>query len=375
MTMTERIPGLRFHKHSGLWRATFGTETVYYSPAESDSRARYEQDLARYLMRQRQAPAYVTVAELVSEIVAWAKARYSIGPQGNSEANTIRHALAFLDSTVQIKLPHMPRQSVYIPSVAADEFSAIHLAAVQEQMIELRKSRSYINGQIRRIKLAFARARVMGLVDAQTVADLDCVKGLRAGQAGVEERPTVTDVPDEHIDAVMQQLPPMPRAIVGVLRNSVLRPGEVLKMTVLNIDTSGDLWLFDLGIDHKTGRSTGKVKRKFLGAACQEHLRPFLDAAMATREIDATLWPSFGETGVYLRSSLCDAVARGCQSASVAHFHPHQIRHRGVTDEYERALREAIDRAKAVAGHDSDSASARYTHSELIDQERARAYG
>lgn len=348
---------------------------AYYSRDESASRAQYELDLARYLMRQRQAPAYVTIAELVIEIVAWAKTRYSIGSQGNSEANTIRHALAFLDMTIQIKLPRLPRQCVYIPSLPADEFSAIHLSAVQEQMIELRKSRSYINGQVRRIKLAFARARVMGLVDARTVADLDCVKGLRAGQAGVEERPAVTDVADDHIEAVMGHLPPMPRAIVGVLRTSVLRPGEVLKMTVLNLDTSGDLWPFDLGIDHKTGRSTGKVKRKFLGPAAQGFLQPFYDAALATHEIAATLWPSFGGTGVYLRSSLRDAVARGCQLAGVAHFHPHQIRHRGVTDEYERALREAIDRAKAVAGHDSDSASARYTHSELLDRERAARYG
>ena len=373
MPRRDRMPQLRWFAQRNRWRATFGSKTIYYSSDESDSRERYEKDLAAYLAAGREQRRKPRVCDLVNAVNDWAAETYPVGPCQNSEANMIRHTLAFLNATVTVQMPMEPSREVNIWMMDADQFGPLHLAAIQNRMIKVGRARSYINHTTRRIKLAWRTAVVpLGLVEPEVAANLDMCPNVRSGRAGVHDPPPVQPVPEEHYEAVLPLLSPRMCAIVQTCRITGMRISEVLKMRVSMIDTSDDAWVYDLAYDHKTGKRTRTPKLVFLGPQAQQVLEPWLHAAMETREMHAALWPSYGKTGVVVRSCVRRAIVDACERAGIPEWTTHRLRHSRATEAFETAARDAV---KAVTGHASDSAADRYTVKDSLARELALKHG
>ncbi len=349
---TMQVPGLRFHAHSKRWRATFAGQTIYYSSDRDEAEIPYRKDLQRWLAAGGAHQDIVTIAALTSAVIDWAEDRYVKSSGGGGEAKMIKHALGMLDRTVTVRLPKRPIEEVYLPELPADEFTSVHMAAVQEQMIverhttgsragQLRFSRSYINAITRRVKTSFRQARRMGLVERETVIDLcESVAPVPAGHATVKETLPVEPVADHYVNAIKPHVKPMVWALVQVCRLTGMRIGEVLAMRVNMIDRSQDPWVYDLGINHKTAQRR-YAKRVMLRTDVQPIIAPWLEKAMGAHEVNATLWPSVGKSGVYLRSSVRDAIVAACRKAQIPEWSTHQLRHARGTEVFEQALEAA----------------------------------
>jgi integrase len=155
-----------------------------------------------------------------------------------------------------------------------------------------------------------------------------------------------------------------------------LRPSEVVRMRVSDVDTAGDVWLYRLDAHKGSWRGddyAGEVVP--LGPECQRVLRPWIDAARH-RGADAYLFqPSRKRKhACYTVASYNRAIARACAEAGVAHFSPYQIRHsakKRIEEEVSTAA------ASAILRHRSLETTKRYARAQNVGlaQETARRVG
>ncbi|MDR2439930.1 MAG: site-specific integrase, partial [Planctomycetaceae bacterium] len=184
--------------------------------------------------------------------------------------------------------------------------------------------------------------------------------------------------------------------MVRVQRAAVMRPSEVCRMKVGDIDTTNEIWLYKPG-KHK-GTWLGHHRTIALGKLEQEIIAPRLaekqpdnavfspkDTINEYRLIVATQrktkrTPSQEErhekttknnksrvrehydTGTYGRS-ITQTIKRANKNliASIPHWTPYQLRHAGVT---EIAKTDGLDTARAVAGQKSLKVTQIYNHAD-----------
>jgi len=111
--------------------------------------------------------------------------------------------------------------------------------------------------------------------------DLGAVEGLRAGRTGARESAPVRPVPGDVVEATLPFMTPQVAAMVRLQLLTGMRPGEVIAMRGIDLDTSGPVWAYRPGSDrephgaHKTAwRGHGRVV--LIGPRGQEVLRPWL---------------------------------------------------------------------------------------------------
>jgi integrase len=220
------------------------------------------------------------------------------------------------------------------------------------------------------------------MVPPEVLVGLAAVRGLEKGRSAARETEPVRPVAEAFVEATLPFLRPQVGAMVRLQLHSGMRPGEVVVMRGLDIDTTGKVWLYRPGSDkgpqgdHKTAHR-GHQRIVPLGPRCQEivkaHLRPDLTAflfrpwetmvdlrAEQRRKRKTKVQPSQkdrrrkrpkkkpGER--YSVASYALSIKRACQKAGVPHWHPHQLRHTKATE----IRREAgLDAARAVLGHRS----------------------
>ena len=338
---------MKLHKHSGQWRVFINGAYEYLGRDEDKARAKYAQVIA---LGQKQRG---TIADLCKHVLAWADTEYKKCGRWRGEAPTLKYALRFLDCSVTVKTPH-GQQTAYLPALPPDAFTVTHLAAVQRRMIEAGKSRTYINGQIRRIVKAFVRGRLEGLVSAETVADLKLLPPVRRGHPTVHETGRVLSVADQAIDATLPALSPLMRDIVTILRLDGMRVGELMPMRLDRIDAKAKT--YDLGTEHKTGQRKYRKVLRFSDAAWAI-LLPHVEAAQATMNTQAFIFPSpLNPTGYVQPDSVRCAIREACKVRGVPHWFSHQLRHAKATE----IVREALQRVKDQLGHRSDSSARGY---------------
>lgn len=360
--------GLKLHKASGQYRAWIHGAYRYFGKEPSAATQRYG------LALSGPAPTVPTVALVVAEIQSWADRRYPPSGRWGGSAKVLRAALRFLDTTVVVRIPPKEPQSVFLPSLPVAELSCIHLEAVRRQMIDDRKSRNYINAQIRRIQQGFKQMRPLGLVSSAVVADLQALTALPRGHAGVCDTAPVGPVDESTLQAIIPHLSAPMAAVCRILSITGMRVSECLAMRVSMLDTCSDPWVYDLGMKHK-GRNSGKAKRIYLGPDSQQILRPLLEAAKATMQTRAPLFPALSirnTSDTISVSSVRDAIEKACDAARMPQFTTHQIRHRHATEIIER---EALKLVQAALGHESQSSSRVYAELDAIQRERARLRG
>src|SRR5262249_707366 len=268
-------------------------------------------------------------------------------------------------------------------------------------------SRGVVNQRIGRIKRLIAWAVENELVPANVLHGLQAVRGLQLGRSEARETDPVKPVPVGFVNAVLPFMRPQVAAMVELQLATGMRPGEVVIMRGIDLDTSGAVWLYTPST-HKTacrghsrviaiGPKGQSVLRPWLRLNVEQHLFSPRDAvdslhakrretrrskitpsqAARTPKAKARRKPgdrysvtSYGRAitraiDLANRARVCDTckgneVAQWCDSCratAIPHWHPHQLRHTKAT-EIRRAA--GLDAARAVLGHSSPAVTEVY---------------
>lgn len=370
-----RTPGYCLHRPSGQARVTLNGKDYYLGKYGSpESREAYDRLIAEWLAAGRQTPApapaenETTVSEVILAYLEFASAYYR-KPTGEAtkEQGNLRLVLRRL-------------RQLYGHS-AASRFDSLALEALRDQMVSEGLCRTRINKDVERVKRVFKWAASKRLVPAAVPQLLATVVGLRAGRTEARERPPVQPVPDSDVDATLAFLRPQVAAMVRLQRLTGMRPGEVAVMRTMDVDTTGQVWIYRPGSDqgpqgaHKTAWR-GHSRVIALGPRAQELLKSWLrgkvteylfqprearstfDAerrakrkskvppSQASRRPKRNPKKKLGER--YSDSSYANAVAKACRKAGVPCWSPNRLRHSHATEVRKRF---GLEAAQVALGH------------------------
>jgi integrase len=336
--------------------------------------------IAEWLTNGRRLPAAdsgtgsdLSVNEMLLAYLAHADSYYVKGGRPTVEQGNIRLAIR-------------PLRQLYGHSIARD-FGPLALKAVRKAMVDSGLCRSEINRRVGRLVRAFKWAASEEMVPPSVHQALQTVPGLRRGRADVRESEPIKPVPDAFVEAIRPHVSRQVWAMVELQRLSGMRPGEVVSMRTIDLDTTGSIWSYTPE-SHKTEHH-GRRRTIHLGPKAQAVLRPWLrveltaclfSPAEATAERQAAkrvarktpiqpsqrgrarARPSKTPGDAYTVESYRRAIAYGCKRASVTKWHPHQLRHSAATQ-----LRKefGLDVARAVLGHSSPAVTEVYAELDL----------
>lgn len=284
---------------------------------------------------------------------------------------------------------------LYAGTPTAD-FGPKALAAVQKNLEHSGRSRGYVNKLISSARTVFRWGVAQEMVPESVANALHYVQPLRKGKTAAPEKPPREDVPDEIVNRTLKYLWPTVAGMVEVQRLACMRPNEICRMKVGDLDTSGEIWLYK-PVQHK-GTWRGHEKEVALGKPEQEIIGPRLagkspenavfspkDTEAEKKERDAEkrqtpMTPSqraraerraknpktrireHYDSGSYARS-----IKRSIEAANktledpIPHWTPYQLRHAAVTEISET---DGLDVARAVAGQKTINITQRYNHAD-----------
>ncbi|MDA0834239.1 MAG: site-specific integrase [Planctomycetota bacterium] len=227
---------------------------------------------------------------------------------------------------------------------SAAEFGPLRFRTIRDGMIRKGWSRSFINKEMKRLRM-IVRWGVGWELVPQTVADaLSAVKSLGYGDTDAPESKPRQAVPESDLLAVRAVLSELHRDIFDVMLMTGCRPGELLGLTTGMIDRSGEIWRAEL-TKHKTSHQ-GKSRTLHFNVTAQSILRKYL-----TANPDERLYK-------IRRDSFGNAVKRACLKAGVPKFTPHWLRHcvaTRLTDEM------GTEAAQRLLGHASRAMTENYS--------------
>ena len=352
---------------------------------------------ARFIAERQANPAFspskgeehVLIRELTAAFLEHAKANIDPISYGHCR-------IVILDFLVKL----------YGDNTPADDFKPSCLTLVRREMIQSgRFCRKTINDHIRRLISIFAWGVANDLVLETTWRALKAVKSLPEGHPGTFENEERKPVPDDVVCRTLPFMPPTLRAMVQLQRILGMRPNEIFKMRVGDIDTmrGNGLWYYVPG-SYKTARFVGKIEFP-LGKPEQELIAPYLvgkatEAAVfsprtamaerhserrknrktkvppsqAARHAERAAKPSryseFYNRDSY-RNAIAHAIAKGNKvlpdSEQIPHWFPYQLRHAAAT---EMELAHGDTNAQALLGHRTVNTTKRYSKAQLTQREK-----
>src|SRR5262249_24117398 len=141
--------------------------------------------------------------------------------------------------------------------------------------------RNRVNKDVARVRRLFRWGATKKLVPAGIFHELATIEGLRAGRSDARETEPVRPVADSTVEATLPFLRPQVAAMVRLQRLTGMRPGEVLIMRGVDLEMSGEVWLYRPGSDrglhgvHKNAYR-GQDRVVPIGPRGQQVLRPWL---------------------------------------------------------------------------------------------------
>jgi integrase len=141
-------------------------------------------------------------------------------------------------------------------------------------MIEAGLCRLEINKRVRHIVRMFRWAAENELVTATVHHALKTVPGLKRGRSEARESKPVRPVSEANIDAIRPHVLPPVWAMIELQRLTGMRPGEVVIMRTIDIETTGRVWVYrprTWKMEHHGGE-----RRIYIGPRAQEVLEPWL---------------------------------------------------------------------------------------------------
>ena len=174
-----------------------------------------------------------------------------------------------------IKLSLKVLRRLYAHTLAKD-FGPLALGACQAEFIRDGLSRREVNRRTNLIKGAFKWGVAQQLVSGEVWHCLQAVGGLRKDRCEAREIEPVGPVPDAIVERTLEHASPTVAAMVRLQLASAMRPGELVIMSVRDLDMSGPIWEYRPG-SWKTEHHAGRAARVImLGPKAQEVIRPFL---------------------------------------------------------------------------------------------------
>lgn len=361
--MSSRIPSYRHHKPSGQAVVTIGGHDHYLGKhGTQESREEYDRLISEWLQRgrPRSTANELTIAELVLAYWRFAGTYYVKDGKPTTELDCLRIAFRPLTRLFSKTL--------------ANEFGPMRLKAVRDALIEHGLVRTSVNAHIGRIKRMFAWACESELVTPTVYHGLLSVRGLRRGRTPAPETDPIKPVSEEDIQAIREHVSAQVWAMIELQTLTGMRPGEVVIMRAIDIDMTGDIWLYTP--EHHKTEHHGHQRVVELGPKAQAVIQPFL-----FRPVEAPLFsPEEAEAGrsqtrranrktkltpsqrarkrksdrnrpprnAYSTGSYCRAIVRACKDAGVPRWTPHRLRHTFAT----RVRKEyGIETARILLGH------------------------
>ena len=246
----KSIPSYLPHKQSGRARAVWTDQTgtrqqrllpgAYDSPESRTAFARLQLELetAPHLLPAAARHAGVSVNEVLLAFMRWAATHYRT-PDGEPTTEI-----------GELKWSLRPVRELYGDTPAA-EFGPRALAAVRQHMIGRNWCRSLVNRRIDRVKRVFKWAASEELVPVAVYQALRTLAGLRKGRTEARESEPVKPVDPAHVAATLLFLTPHLRRMVELQRLTGMRPGEVCRLRLCEVDRTGDVWIYR-PTQHKT---------------------------------------------------------------------------------------------------------------------------
>jgi len=264
------VPSYRLHKPSGQARTIIAGRHIYLgkygSPESHEQYARLIAEAAQGRVPSQIPPSRsleesaLLINELVAQYWAYAETHYSNAGKPTKELPCIREALR--------------RITAVHGNTRAAEFGPRALKTVRQHMIDQGLSRGVINSHVGRIKRMFKWAVAEELVTPSVFLGLQAVAGLRYGRSEAKETEPVRPVCDLHVAVVLAFVTPQVGAMIRLQRVTGMRPGELVAMRPCDIETDGDVWIYEPA-GHKN-RWRGHQRIIMLGPAAQAILEPFL---------------------------------------------------------------------------------------------------
>lgn len=190
------------------------------------------------------------------------------------------------------------------------------------------------------------------LIPPAVFQGLQAVMGLKSGRTEAPESEAVKPVPETHINAIQPYVSRQVWALIQLQLHTAARGGEILKLRAIDIDTTGNVWLYRPA-DHKTAHH-GHQRTIYLGPKAQSIVHEF----MINRPVDVYLFsPREAEAerhtqakvhrrpnpkttpkktsrmigDYYTPDSYRRSIARACVEAKIPEWSPHQLRHSAAT--------------------------------------------
>jgi integrase len=370
-----------------------------------ESRAEYNRVIAEWLAQgpsalAPQAECDLRISELILAYWGYAQSYYVKNGEPTSEVGLI-------------KLAMRPLRQLYGDTLAKD-FGPLALKTVRQEYIKANLCRNEVNRRTRLIVRMFKWAVGNEKVPPSVHHGLKAVEGLRKGRTDVRESALVKPIPDCFVDAIRPHVSRQVWAMAELQRLSGMRPGEVVIMRTIDIDTSGRVWIYTPE-SHKTEHHD-RERKIYLGPQAQQILKPWLrpeltaylfsprealaERAAALRTARKTPVqpsqrnrrnknPKHAPGERYTTLSYALAIDRGCDRAfphptlagipekdltddqrtelqawRKAHrWHPNRLRHNAAT----RLRREfGLEIAKAVLGHSSVAPTQIYAEQDQV---------
>jgi len=272
-TSPEHIPKYRHYKPKNLGVVRIDGRDHYLGKFNSpESYEKYHRLLAeRYSHGPGTSPASqqsrpdadnLTIDELCLGYYRHAEKYYTKGGKVTNQVRMIRLSLGVL-------------RRLYAHTLAKD-FGPLALRACQAEFIRDGLSRHECNRRTNLIKGAFKWGVSQELVSGLVWHGLQAVGGLRKGRCEARETEPVGPVPDAIVERTLEHLSPTVAAMVRLQLATAMRPGELVLMSVRDLDMSGPIWEYHPG-SWKTEHHQGRAPRVImLGPKAQEVIRPFL---------------------------------------------------------------------------------------------------
>jgi integrase len=258
----------------------------------------------------------------------------------------------------------------------ASAFTLARLREVREAMIRGDKdkgrrpwSRKTCNQAVNMIRHIFKWGVESDLVDATVYGALCALRPLQGCRTEARETDEIQPVPIEWVNAVKPHVSMQVRALIELQLLTAARPGELVGLRAVDIDTRGAVWEARLR-NHKTSHA-GKKRTLYFGPNAKAILESFLSGrvvdaflfspreAVADRATQAETHRRRNQTtsprqtdrvvgDCYTVNSYRRAIERGCRAASVPVWRPNQLRHNAATE-----LRKShgLDTAQVLLGH------------------------
>ena len=289
-----------------------------------------------------------------------------------------------------------------------ETFDFNSLEVVRNEFIQRGYCRSHINKLTSMVRSIFYWGVPRKWVSASVAESLRYLKPLLEGQTDAPEQPPRQDVPDETVAQTLPHLLPTIADMVRVQRAACMRPSEICRMRVGEIDQTGEVWLYmprkhkNSWRNHKKVIALGKFEQsiiapRLIGKQPDAHVFSPKEALRERSERDAVkrktkVQPSQVQrkelaarnprrkvNDFYTTKSYGDSIKQSVQAANkrlsdseqIPHWTAYQLRHAAITEIIKTTG--SVDIARAVAGQKHLATTQGYNHAdEQIAVEQAK---